>query len=418
MSGTRNDALASWMDDHGMKVGELTALVNTAIEGLTGRQGTVNERHIYKLLRGEHRSPNALLRVALEGVTGSTAAGLGFVSRGKTTPDSPAPEDDPVYRRAFLAAATAAGATLTAPSATQRRLGSADVDRLNAKLAAVVSMDNAYGGTVELQQHAAGLAEETVRLQNAHTASSRIRSELYGVAAAFTASAMWAAIDGRRLNEAEPYLDKAITLAGLANNRHIAYRAWGHAGIMYRHLGRRADAIAAAEAARGMSITRADPFYASLAFARLATFHADAGDARASLRAIGLAQDSYDRSDQDKHRPPWMGFYDQAELDSLATFANLRLGRWEAAEHHAHRCLAALRPDLERNRGLTYANLALAQLGQGDIEPAVESARAVAPDMARRGRVGGLLDSFTTQLTTVAPRSEATAAWHEHRRAA
>ncbi|MFD8423509.1 Tat pathway signal protein [Streptomyces sp. NPDC059668] len=292
------------------------------------------------------------------------------------------------------------------------------MDRLNAKLAAVVSMDNAYGGTVELQRHAAALAEETVRLQNSHTASARIRSELYGVAAAFTASAMWAAIDGRRLDQAEPYLDRAITLAGLANNRFILFRAWGHAGIMYRHLGRPADAIAAAEAARGISITRSDPFYASLAFARLATFHADAGDARSSQRAIGLAQDSYDRADQGKHRPPWMGFYDQAELDSLATFANLRLRRWEAAERHAHRCLASLRPDLERNRALTYANLALAQLGQGDIEPAVAAARTVAPSMARQGRVGGLLDSFTTQLAIVAPRSSDTAAWHEHRRAA
>ncbi|MFD8737426.1 Tat pathway signal protein [Streptomyces sp. NPDC059618] len=406
------------MDDHRIKVGELTSLINQEIEGLTGSQGTVNERHIYKLLEGKHRSPNALLRVALERVTGSTAAGLGFVSRGKTTPDSPAPEDDPVYRRAFLAAATAAGATLTAPSATQRRLGSADVDRLNAKLAAVVSMDNAYGGTAELQQHAAALAEETVRLQNAHTASSRIRSELYGVAAAFTASAMWAAIDGRRLKEAESYLERTITLAGLANNRLIMFRAWGHAGIMYRHLGRRADAIAAAEATRNLGVTRSDPFYASLAWARLATFHADNGDARASMRAIGLAQESYDRADHAKHRPPWMGFYDQAELDSLATFASLRLGNCEAAERHAHRCLATLRPDLERNRSLTYANLALAQLGQGDVELAVTTARTVPSRMARQGRVGGLLDSFTTQLTAVAPRSPDTAAWREHRRAA
>ncbi|MEU4166123.1 Tat pathway signal protein [Streptomyces sp. NPDC026665] len=418
MSGTRNDVFASWMDDHKIKVGELTSLVNKEIEALTGHYGTINERHVYKLRRGEHRSPNALLRVALERVTGLTASGLGFVPRGKTTPDSPAPEDDPVYRRAFLAAATAAGVTLTAPSATQRRLGSADVDRLNAKLAAVVSMDNAYGGTVELQQHAAALAEETVHLQNTHTASSRIRSELYGVAAAFTASAMWAAIDGRRLDQAEPYLDRAITLAGLANNKLIMFRAWGHAGIMYRHLGRRADAIAAAEAARSLGVTRSDPFYASLAWARLATFHADSGDARASVRAIGLAQDSYDRADHAKHRPPWMGFYDQAELDSLATFANLRLRNWTAAERHAHRCLTTLRPDLDRNRALTYANLALAQLGQGDIEPAVAAARTVAPGLARHGRVGGLLEAFTTQLTAVAPRSPDTAAWHEHWRTA
>jgi tetratricopeptide (TPR) repeat protein len=289
---------------------------------------------------------------------------------------------------------------------------------MNAKLAAVVAMDNNYGGPRELQQHAAALATETVELQNSHAASTRIRSELYGVAAAFTASAMWAAVDGRRLDEAEPYLDRAVTLAGLANNRFILFRVWGHAGIMYRHLGRPADAIRAAEVARSQSITRNDPLYASLAMARLATFHADAGDVRSSLRAIGLAQASYDRADRAKHRPPWMGFYDQAELDSLSTFALLRLRRWEDAERTAYRCLAGLRPDLERNRALTYANLAHAQLGQGDIEPAIAAARTVAPGMARHGRVGMLLDSFTTQLTAVAPRSPETVAWQEHRRAA
>ncbi|WP_371666421.1 Tat pathway signal protein [Streptomyces sp. NBC_00289] len=418
MPEARNDTFASWLHEHGVPVGELTSLVNTAISDLTGRYGTVHDRHIYKLLSGEHRSPNALMKAALHKVTGRTAAELGFVPRGKQNSDSPAPEDDPVYRRAFLAAATAAGASLTAPSATQRRLGSADVDRMNAKLAAVVSMDNKYGGTAELQRHAAGLAEETVRLQNSHAASNRIRSELYGVAAAFTASAMWAAIDGRRLDEAEPYLNQAVTLAGLANNRHVLFRVWGHAGIMYRHLGRPADAIAAAEAARATSITRSDPLYASLALARLATFHADAGDERSALRSISLAQASYNRADQTKHRPPWMGFYDQAELDSLATFAHLRLMKWEDAERHAHRCLAALQPDLERNRALTHANLALAQLGQGDIEPAVTAARTVPAGMVGHGRISMLLHKFTTQLTSVAPRSPETTAWLEHRKAA
>ncbi|GFH35137.1 Tat pathway signal protein [Streptomyces pacificus] len=408
------------MKRHKLPVKEMTSLVNEAIDDLTGHYGTVHERHIYKLLNGEHRSPNALLRTVLENVTGLPAAELGFVPRGSknSTRLSPAPEDDPLYRRTFMAAAAAAGASLTAPSAKQRRLGSADVDRMNAKLAAVVSMDNKYGGTEELQRHAAALAKETVDLQNDHIASSRIRSELYGVAAAFTASAMWAAIDGRRLTEAEPYLNRAVTLAGLANNRHVLYRVWGHAGIMYRHLGRPADAIAAAEAARSQSITRTDPLYASLALARIASFHADRGDERGAERAIGMAQTSFERADMGKHRPPWMGFFDQAELDSLATFAYLRLGKWEEAERYAHRCLAGLRPGLERNRALTYANLALAQLGQGDIEPAVATARTVPAPMAGHGRVNMLLNDFTTRLTAVAPRSSETSAWLEHRRAA
>ncbi|MEU5194527.1 Tat pathway signal protein [Streptomyces scabiei] len=289
---------------------------------------------------------------------------------------------------------------------------------MNAKLAAVVSMDNKYGGTQELQAHAAALADETVHLQNTHISSARIRSELYGVAAAFTASAMWAAIDGRRLSEAEPYLNQAVTLAGLANNKYVLFRVWGHAGIMYRHLGRPADAIAAAEAARATSITRTDPVYASLAMARLATFHADIGDERSALRAIDLAQSNFGRGDLAKNRPPWMDFYDQAELDSLATFAHLRLGKWAEAERHAHRCLGALRPELQRNRGLTYANLALAVLGQGDVEPAVAAARKVPGAMADNGRVRMLLNDFTTRLTTLAPRNPETTAWLDYRRAA
>ncbi|GAQ65402.1 hypothetical protein SsS58_05811 [Streptomyces scabiei] len=407
------------MRTHGIVVRELTSLVNTEVEKLTGHPGTVHERHIYKLLEGKHRSPNGLLRAALERATGLPVAELGFLPRGsKTRSPSPAPEDDPLYRRTFMAAATAAGAALTAPSARQRRLGSADVDRMNAKLAAVVSMDNKYGGTQELQAHAAALADETVHLQNTHISSARIRSELYGVAAAFTASAMWAAIDGRRLSEAEPYLNQAVTLAGLANNKYVLFRVWGHAGIMYRHLGRPADAIAAAEAARATSITRTDPVYASLAMARLATFHADIGDERSALRAIDLAQSNFGRGDLAKNRPPWMDFYDQAELDSLATFAHLRLGKWAEAERHAHRCLGALRPELQRNRGLTYANLALAVLGQGDVEPAVAAARKVPGAMADNGRVRMLLNDFTTRLTTLAPRNPETTAWLDYRRAA
>ncbi|RZU28303.1 hypothetical protein EV284_6469 [Streptomyces sp. BK022] len=420
MTGTRNEALTAWMREHGVKVEELVKLVNKTLHDLTGRYGTIHDRHVYKLLSGEVRWPNTALRIALQAVTGRTPLELGFVPRGTKTPglSLSSLEDDPLFRRTFLAAATAAGASLTAPSANQRRLGSTDVDRLNAKLAALVSMDNRYGGTRQLQQHAAALAEESADLPNQHIASSRIRSECYSVAAAFTASAMWAAIDGRRLDEAEPYLNRAVTLAGLANNHAILYRVWGHAGIMYRHLGRHADAVAAGEAARSTPITRADPLYASLALARLATFHADMADERGAVRAIKLAQSAYERADRSKHRPPWMAFYDQAELDSLATFAYLRLGRCEDAERHAHRCLGKLRPDLERNRSLTYANLALAQLGQREVETAVASARKIPADMARHGRVHVLLNDFTRRLTSIAPTSSDTTAWLEHRREA
>lgn len=404
------------MAEHGVSANGLATQVNSVIAEFTGSYGTCTERGVFRWLSGEITWPHARQRVALARVTGRTSLQLGFRPRGRQ-PDPPAsPEEDPVYRRAFLAAATAAGASLTT-SATERprRLGSTDVERLNEKLATLVSKDDRYGGTPELEQHALALVRETLDLQQRGTASSRIRSELYAVASAFTSSAMWAAIDGRRLDAAQGHLNQAVTLAGLAGNSAVQFRVWGHAGSLYRQFGRHADAMAASEASRATAITRRDPLFTSLALARLAVDHADSGESTAALRSIDQAQDAFDRADHFLSRPAWMHFFDQAELDSLALFAHLSLGRWAEAEHRAHRCLARLRPDLKRNRALTHANLALAQLGQGDIEPAVAAAQAVAPEMAQRGRVRELLGEFTHRLNAMAPKTPEARAWRDHR---
>jgi tetratricopeptide (TPR) repeat protein len=413
MARKRNEKLAAWMADHHLSAGELAAQVNTVIADLTGSYGTVGERGVFRWLSGEVAWPNERQRVALQRITGLDPMQLGFRPRGGKPGQPVAPDEDPVYRRAFLAAATAAGAALASPAAAPRRLGSRDVDQVNAKLAGLVSMDNRYGGTPELERYALDLARETLDIQQNNVVSARVRSQLYAAAAAFTTSAMWAAIDGRRLDNAPAHLNQAVTLAGLAGDPAIQFRVWGHASTLYRQLGRHTDALAAAEASRATPITRRDPLYASLALARMAVHHADLGDAKTALRTLGQAQDYYNRAQLDQPRPPFMGFFDQAELDSLATFTHLRLGRWADAELHGHRCLARLRPDLHRNRALTQANLALAQIGQGDIEPAVASAKAVPADMAH-GRTRMLLDDFTRRLAVVAPRARETQDWTAH----
>ncbi|GAA0640743.1 hypothetical protein GCM10009548_00900 [Streptomyces malaysiensis subsp. malaysiensis] len=419
MPRTRNEALAAWMAEHKVTTNELAERLNSAIADFTGSYGTCTERGVFRWLSGEIAWPHARQRVALERVTGHTPVQLGFQPRGRPTGPIPAsPEEDPLYRRAFLTAATAAGASLAAPNtASPRRLGSADVDRLNGKLAALVAMDDRYGGTLDLERHSAALARETLSLQQSGTASSRIRSELYAVAAAFATSAMWAAIDGRRLDVAQDHLNQAVTLSGLAGDSAVQFRVWGHASALYYQLGRHTDAMAASEASRATAITRRDPLFASLALARLAVDHADSGDAKAALRTLDQAQEAFDRADQSLRRPAWMRFFDQAELDNLATFAYLSLGQWVEAEHRAHRCLTGLRPDLERNRALTRANLALAQLGQGDIEPAVATAQAVPAEMARQGRVRKILGDFTHRLNAIAPDTREAHAWLDHRTA-
>ncbi len=399
-----------------MTAQSLADQVNDVIADLTGTYGTVSERHVHRWLSGETKWPNDRQRLALQRVTGRTAVQLGFEPRGKTSFPPSSPEEDPVYRRAFVAAAAGAALPASTP-ARSRRLGYGDVDRMNAKLAAVVSMDDRYGGTPALEEHAAALAQEALDMLQSGTASSRVQSELYAVAAALTTSAMWAAIDGRRMGSGQAHMHQAVTLANLAQNPAVQFRVWGHAAFLYRQLGRQADALAAAELARKSSATRRNPAFASLALARLAVHHANGGDARSALRALGRAEESYTRIDEAANRPPWLRFFDLAEIDSLAASTHLRLGRWEEAEKRAHQSLARLRPDLHRNRALTHANIALAQVGQGDIEHAVASARAVPAAMAVHGRVGNLLTEFTQRLNALAPTSGPAREWAEHRKA-
>lgn len=338
---------------------------------------------------------------------------LGFRPKGRQ-PDPSSPEEDPVYRRRFLAAATSAGVSIAAPSGARRRLGSTDVDWWSAKLAGWIAMDNKYGGTSELERLAAQHAQRVIELQQHSVASQRVRSALYTVAAAFSNNSMWAAVDGQRLDIAQQHLYQTVTLAGLSNDASTQLRVWGHAAILYKQLGRPTDALAAAEVSRSNPITRRDPFYASLTTARVACYHAQAGEKTSALRGLDLAQAALSRCDTQVQRPSWTGFYDQAELDHLAMLAHLNMHSWVAAEQHAHRSLAYLRPGMERNRALVHAHLALAQLGQGDIEPAVASAQSVPVAMAERGRIRKLLNTFSLRLGALAPDSIENRNWTDH----
>lgn len=315
-------------------------------------------------------------------------------------------------RRKFITVTTGTAVAATTASTVPHRVGMADVDRLTAQLAAVVAEDNRHGGTVALEDRAAGLARQALELQQRGSASQRVRGHLYAAAASFRCSAMWAAIDARHLESAQRHLHQAVTLAGLSSDSTVQCRVWGHAGILYRQLGRPTDAMAAAEAARAARVNRHDPLYASLTHARMAVQHADAGDVTAVRRSLARAREALRRADPAAPRPPWMGFYDQAELELLALTAHSTLGRWGDAEAHAHRHLALLRPTLVRNRALSHAHLAHAQLAQGEAELAVATAGAVPADFAHRGgRVGHLIDRFGDRLRATAPGSAPARAW-------
>ncbi|MEU6680874.1 XRE family transcriptional regulator [Streptomyces sp. NPDC046925] len=417
MDTTRNQLLEAWMYEHGHSSSTLAGALNSALERLTGRPGRFDGRTVREWRSGRARWPHAATRRALEDVTGLSPAALGFVPRGRA-PSAPAPpEEDPMKRRSIVAGTVAVVAAAAAPgNAAARRIGMSDIERLQRTFADVIASDHRHGGQVAIERRAVALATEALNLQNAGSATQRVRSSLYACAASFRSSAMWAAIDGRRYSEAVGHMREAQALAELSGDQAIKFRIWSHAGSLYRHMGRPADAAAANDVARGLYITRRDPLFASLGIARQMAIQGVMQDRSGLRRAYDQAQEAMDRADPGAYRPVWLlAFYDEAELHSLALSAHLSLGDYPAAEYHAHRSLAALRPYMLRSRAITTSRLAHAQLAQGDPDAATRTAMTVSKDAAtHHARVSRMLQEFGSALRATAPGSPTAHAWTEH----
>ncbi|MFF4542282.1 XRE family transcriptional regulator [Streptomyces aureus] len=417
MDATRNEALVAWMGEHGYSSNSLADAVNTALEQLTGRVGGLDGSSVRDWKAGRVSWPKSATRRALETVSGLPVTALGFLPRGRAVSAPAAQQEDPDMKRRTLVAGIAAAAAAPGLTGT-RRIGMSDIGRLQERFAEVIASDHRHGGQLGIEQRAAQLADEALNLQAAGSATQRVRSSLYGCAAAFRSSAMWAAIDGRRYGDAKAHMREAQALAEMSGDHEIKFRIWSHAGAMYRHMGRPTEAFAANDVARGLHITRRDPMFASLGLARQAAIHGVAQDRTGTRRALDQAQDALQRMDPDADRPVWLlAFYDQAELNSLALSAYLALGDYPAAEFHAHRCLSTLRSHMIRSQAITTTRLAHAQLAQGDFEAATSTAMRVPADAAtQHARVSRMLQEFGAALRARAPRSSTVQDWTEHTR--
>lgn len=325
-------------------------------------------------------------------------------------------------RRAFAGGMVGFVATAALPprtAAPYRRIGMSDTERLRTAFADLVASDNATGGTPSLETRAVAFAHHAMELQAVGTASQRVRARLYELAAAFTGTALWAAVDSCEPERAQRHLERAMTLAGLSGSAEITLRLWGHAGILARQTRQFNDAVAAATAARSSSACRKDPIFRSLAHARLAGAYAGARQGIAALRTLEHAVKAFDIADPRADRPVWMGFYDRAELHGLSALVHAGIGRHEEAEAHLHHTLALLRPGFNRNRSYYRCHLALAQLRQGEAEQACSTALSVLP--AQPGdslteRTTRLLTEFTTELRSVASGARCATEWMDQYR--
>ncbi|WP_432043205.1 XRE family transcriptional regulator [Streptomyces cadmiisoli] len=404
-----NTSLISAMREAGFKQAELAEAVNAHLR-LHGTEGTVSDRTVRNWLTAKSRWPHQRQREALEAVFGCTAEELGFRPPAAILPTIEL--EPPVRRRNFL---TATAVAVVAPAQDSRpsRVGTSDVIRLRSGLDALMALDDKRGGHEGLERSALSGADDALdKVQQA--SFQRIRQRLFSVAADYTATAAWSALDARQLERTQRHLDRALYLAGMAKDPVVELRVWNSYAMLAHQRGLHTQAVDAGCAAQATAITRRDPLFASLAHARTAIGHSNLGDRTAALRSLGYAQEALGKTSSDEPRPSWIAFYGGSELTAMTAIVQDRIGDPSRAEAASHRALSSIPKQFRRNRALATTRLALAQLHQRDTDQACATASTVFDLMKGYplpGRMRTLLGDFHRDLITLAPDARVAQEW-------
>jgi hypothetical protein len=408
-----NSSLTSAMEEAGFTQAELADAVNSLLRK-SGHDGTVSDRTVRFWLTGKTRWPHPRQREALEGVFGCPIEDLGFHPPGGRPTTDPEP---PVDRRNFLTATTGTAAALVVDS-RPTTVGTSDVIRLRSGLDALMALDASRGGHEGLERAALAGASEALDKQK-QAASQRIRLRLFSVAANYTATAAWSAIDARQLDHAQQRLDRALYLAGLARDPVAELRVWNSYAMLAHQRDQYSEAVDAGYAAQATAIARRDPFYGSLAHARTAVAHSNLGDRQAAIRSLGYAQEALGKASTDQPRPSWIAFYGPAELAAIRAIVRDRIGDPAESEAASHQALATIPKAFRRNRALATARLALAQLHQREVDQACTTASTVFELMSGNplpARMRSLLGDYYRDLITLAPDATVAREWGDRYR--
>lgn len=412
-----NQDLTNALHEVAFTQAELAEAVNDYLRE-HGHGGTVSDRTVRHWLTGKTRWPHPRQREALGAVFGCTAEELGFARAGTLSPaDEP---EQPVRRRQFLTATTGTTVAIVAPLPGGRSttVGTSEVIQLRNGLDGLTLLDQDRGGHETLEQTALAGATQALAFQNS-AASQRIRQRLFSVAADYTATAAWSAIDARQPDRAQQQLERALYLAGMANDPTAELRVWISLAMLARERGNFDQAIDAALAAQNNTTARRDPFFASLAHVRIAIGHSMLMDRQAALRSLGHAEVALGKADPALPRPGWVAFYGPAELHALTAIVHDRVGNPARAEAAGHKALALIPEEFRRNRAMTLVDLALAQLHQRDTDQACATASQIFDLMSGHplpGRLRSLLGDFYRDLITLAPKATLTREWADRYR--
>ncbi|RZT89059.1 hypothetical protein EV383_6014 [Pseudonocardia sediminis] len=229
------------------------------------------------------------------------------------------------------------------------------------------------------------------------------RSDILSATAELAQMLGWSAYDAGRHAAAQRYLVYGLRLARDAGDVLLGARLLSNLSHQANYLGRFRDSVQLARAAISTSVDIPAP-------ATLALLHAMEARALASLSDGAGASRALERAEVSLHRggdadPPWISYFDPAELAGEAAHCFRDLGKGEEARHFAG--LAVASPTTPpRTRAFINMVTAAGALQQGSLDEAIVVARE-AIELAgplQSSRYRRYVSDFVRQVTEAHPR--------------
>jgi transcriptional regulator with XRE-family HTH domain len=249
-------------------------------------------------------------------------------------------------------------------------IGASDVQRLVAVTEQLKAVDREFGGGA---CHDAALAQLTWALQLLRARADQPTTEaLHRAVAELHLVAGWTSFDLGALGEARRHYARALEHARFVNEPSLAAKVLYCMGRLHLHHGWGVQAlrlfqvgqVAAQESGQGRAV--------AMLHANLAWTYAAVGDGRQALACIGRARDEFGRIEHDA-APPWLSFFDSAELQALRGTALAHLP--EPTQQHQAEAIerfsfsTALRqPPYARPRAFELTALAWLLIDNGEVE--------------------------------------------------
>lgn len=243
------------------------------------------------------------------------------------------------------------------PPPHSSRIGTSDVEQLEAQTRSLRSVDYQYGG---------GACRDAVvvriywaqQLLTAE-ASETVRARLLSAVADLHNLAGWTSFDCGQVGAAYHHFDRALDLArhdeDLTTN--IVYRR----GRVHLHHGAPGDALAYFQ--RGAFA----PLASSIMYLNEAWAYARQSRSAEALRALGKAHDSFASADPER-APDWVRFHDETDLTAMTGTIHAELGDTRLAIPALSAAIEGFGPAMARSGTFCLIALASCHFLDGDLD--------------------------------------------------